>query len=404
MWLFLIVKIFIIISNLSFNMNIISNIKILLYYLESQKEYLKNDYIFKQSNNLKLKIVKKFKKNNNPVISIISPIYNSEKYILRFIKSIQSQKFINLEIILIDDYSNDNSVQIITKYKKKDQRIILIKNKKNKGTFINRNLGVLYSKGKYIIIPDPDDIITNNILKVCYKLATKYKIEMIRFNIYMGNGKIFSNDNVKKIKNRQIYQPELSTFLVYGINELKTIDFGITNKFIKKEVYIRSLKSLNNFYLNMYITFMEDSILNFIFYHESKSFIFIKKIGYYYIKNGESISNNLFKANRLKLKFSFIFLKIIFEFSKNNKYEKDIINHYFSDIIKNFDLSSKLSSSIFNNDFYLYYNIIKIYLNSSFINNENKHILNNFKRITKKRIDEKNKKYKKSKIFNFQLT
>ena len=152
-----------------YNINIISNIKLFLYYLESQKGILKNDYIFKISTNLKLKIVKKFEKINNPAISIISPVYNSEKYILRFIKSIQCQKFIDLEIILIDDFSIDNSIEIITKYKKTDQRIILIKNKKNKGTFINRNLGVLYSKGKYIIIPDPDDIITNNILKVCYK-------------------------------------------------------------------------------------------------------------------------------------------------------------------------------------------------------------------------------------------
>jgi hypothetical protein len=90
------------------------------------------------------------------------------------------------------------------------------------------------------------------------------------------------------------------------------------------------------------------------------------------------ISNNIFKVNKLQLKFCFILLKIFFEFSKNNKYEKDIINHYFTFIIENFDLAHKLSKSIFNNDFYLYSNIIKIFLNSSFVNNENKNILNNF--------------------------
>ena len=97
-------------------------------------------------------------------------------------RSIQYQKFNDLEIILVDDCSSDNSIEKIKIFKKKDERIILIKNKKNKGTFISRNLGALYAKGKYIIIPDPDDIISENILLLCYNYAEKYKYELIRFN------------------------------------------------------------------------------------------------------------------------------------------------------------------------------------------------------------------------------
>lgn len=55
-------------------------------------------------------------------------------------------------MIFIDDFSNDNSIKTIENFQKKDKRIVLIKNKKNRGTFINRNLGVLKSKGEYLIL------------------------------------------------------------------------------------------------------------------------------------------------------------------------------------------------------------------------------------------------------------
>ena len=65
----------------------------------------------------------------NTKISIISPIYNRERFIFRFFTSIQFQDFSDIEIILVDDCSIDNSVKLIEDYKKKDERIILIKNK-----------------------------------------------------------------------------------------------------------------------------------------------------------------------------------------------------------------------------------------------------------------------------------
>ena len=83
---------------------------------------------------------------------------NTEKYILRFIRNIQNQFFENIEIILVDDFSLDNSKKIIEKLQKDDERIALIKHKNNKGTLISRKNGILKSKGKYIIIPDSDDI------------------------------------------------------------------------------------------------------------------------------------------------------------------------------------------------------------------------------------------------------
>jgi hypothetical protein len=156
--------------------------------------------------------------------------------------------------------------------------MILIKNKKKKGTFINRNLGVLFSKGKYMILPDPDDLLSKNILKTLFKLAQKYNYDLIRFNFYSRNNNPTFKRLVNKLENRPIYQPELSTFIYYGINELERADYYIANKFVKKEVYIKAINSLNKFYSNIYMTFMEDSIINFILYRISKSFFFTKKL------------------------------------------------------------------------------------------------------------------------------
>ena len=84
----------------------------------------------------------------------------------------------------------------------KNKRIILIKNKKNWGTFVARNLGVLVSKSKYVIIPDPDDILSRNIIRICLKYGEKYNYDIIKFNSYIGNGKLINNNFCKfqKIK------------------------------------------------------------------------------------------------------------------------------------------------------------------------------------------------------------
>ena len=114
----------------------------------------------------------------------------------------------------------------------------IIKNQKNRGTFKSRNIGVLYSKGKYIIIPDPDDILSNNILRICYNFAEKYKYDFIRFNIYLGNRKLLLKNIAKNLGGITIYQPELSIYIYYGTEEIKVNDYYITNKFILSFKYL----------------------------------------------------------------------------------------------------------------------------------------------------------------------
>ena len=129
---------------------------------------------------------------------------------------------------------------------------------------------------------------------------------------------------------------------------------------------------------------MEDSIINFILYRTAKSFFNFNIIGYYYIKHSESITNNLQKIDKLKIKFGFIFLKILFEYSKNIKYEKDIANIFFTSLIKRFSIGYNLS--ILKNGLDYFYNIINMYINFKFISDENKNILKQFKEIIERRI------------------
>ena len=302
-----------------------------------------------------------------------------KKYLIRFLKSIQFQDFKDIEIILVDDKSTDNGINIIEEYKRRDNRIKLIRNKKNRGIFITRNIGVLSSKGKYIMFPDPDDMLSQDIIKNCYNYAEKYNYDFIKFKSYTRNP-INMNDYYYKYENRPIYQPELSTFLFYENNELRFHDYVINNKFIKRESFIKTLNSLNPFYSNIYLIIGEDTLMYYLILRKAKSFYFLKKVGYYYFRNTESICSNRFKLIDTNMKFSFILLKTIFENSKNTKYQKDMVNH----IVKS-SYESYLLSSPFNDNFYLYYDIINMLLNCTFIENHNIYILKKLKKIIEKR-------------------
>ncbi len=230
---------------------------------------------------------KKFKKVQKPKISIISAVYNRGQYILRFIRSIQNQFFNDIEIIFIDDFSNDNTFDIIKKCQKEDERIILIKHKKNKGTLISRNNGAFKSTGEYLIFPDPDDILSSDILNYSYTKAKNENYDMIKFNLYSGNKKHILR-TIKNIKIQEVYQEILSSYIFYGKGNLEQTDYCIINKFIKRDIFIKSLNYIDKYYLNQNMIVYEDGLINFMLYKFSQSLYHSKKIGYYYIQNQHS--------------------------------------------------------------------------------------------------------------------
>ena len=114
-----------------------------------------------------------------PNISIIIPLYNCQSSIKEVIESIQCQNFFYYEIILVDDFSVDNTSIIIDSLQKIDKRIIIIKNKKNMGILYSRCIGALNTKGDYIFPLDNDDLIFNpNILQILFQIIILIQIQI----------------------------------------------------------------------------------------------------------------------------------------------------------------------------------------------------------------------------------
>ena len=129
------------------------------------------------------------------------------------------------------------------------------------------------------------------------------------------------------------------------------------------------------------MTYLEDQLMNFVLYKNAKSFYKLNKFGYYYKRNNVSICNNLFKLSHMRMKFHFIYLKLVFEYSKNTKYEKGMANYLFSRILKKVNVEKELSTSFLNDDFNFYYDIINMFLNCKFTSEENNLILQKLKNI-----------------------
>jgi teichuronic acid biosynthesis glycosyltransferase TuaG len=109
----------------------------------------------------------------NHLVSVITPIYNSERYLQECIESVQKQSYTNFEHILVDDCSTDNSVGIVKKFSKKDSRIKLLKLKKNSGAGVARNKGVEIAEGRFIAFLDADDFWSGDKLKDQLEMMVK---------------------------------------------------------------------------------------------------------------------------------------------------------------------------------------------------------------------------------------
>ena len=123
---------------------------------------------------------------DNLLISVIVPVYNTEKYLGRCVDSIINQTYTNLEIILVDDGSPDNSPAICDEYAKKDQRIKVI-HKENGGLSSARNAGLDIAKGDFISFIDSDDWVEKDLFEVLVSLYGKTQAEIIASS-FVGDG------------------------------------------------------------------------------------------------------------------------------------------------------------------------------------------------------------------------
>jgi len=121
--------------------------------------------------------------NAQPLISVIMPCYNSEKYIEQAIESILNQTYKNIELIVVDDCSTDNSFELAKGYSKRDQRVKCFKNKDNIGATKTLNRLIEKSRGQYIARMDPDDISFEDRIEKQYRLLIKQNYDVLGTNI-----------------------------------------------------------------------------------------------------------------------------------------------------------------------------------------------------------------------------
>ena len=148
------------------------------------------------------------------VVSVVLPIYNVERYLNRCVKSVVNQSYKNLEIILVDDGSQDNCPILCDEWAKKDYRIKVI-HKKNAGLGYARNTGIENATGEYICFIDSDDYIALDTIEKAYKSVMESKSDVV----YYGYNVVDSNRNVT-----QVFKPEIDK-LIYKGKEVTDIIF-----------------------------------------------------------------------------------------------------------------------------------------------------------------------------------
>lgn len=154
---------------------------------------------------------------NNPLISVLMPAYNAEKYIKEAIESILNQTFSNFEFIIIDDGSIDATEEIIKSFK--DSRIVYIKNEKNLGLIKTLNKGISIARGEFIARMDSDDISMPQRFELQLDVFKKYKgVDIVNVAL-----KKMSEDGTKLSKYRHNIYPgfEISLRQVFSPNNLK---------------------------------------------------------------------------------------------------------------------------------------------------------------------------------------
>lgn len=109
-----------------------------------------------------------------PFFSIIIPVYNTEQYIERCLISCIEQTFKDIEIIVVDDCTQDNAMATVQRYAKNDSRIQIIRNLKNRGLFFTRIAGEKIAQGEYILCLDSDDFISTQMCQILYQTIQSY--------------------------------------------------------------------------------------------------------------------------------------------------------------------------------------------------------------------------------------
>ena len=318
-----------------------------------------------------------------PKISVIIPLYNAGKYLHYSLRSVQSQRMKEIEIILVDDCSKDNTLVLIKKFMKEDKRIKLIKNEVNRKILFSKSMAAINSNGKYILQLDQDDLfIRDDAFDLLYKEAEKNNLDLTqirdifikkpyldkktRINFIGGHFIFLRKSKDNPIPTHYKTQPEIKYKMF-----INGCVFPLWGLLIKTEIYKKAIYHLWPFIMNYELVYYEDYLVSSFIVIFSSRFKYLNYFALIHLNHKNSASNIYIKKFFISLLF---YANILFNYYiKNNPNDiKICIN-----LIKRYTYIYKPSYKIFSKLFE--YNLAKILNNEYLSEGDKKFILKELK-------------------------
>lgn len=234
----------------------------------------------------------------NPLVSVILPIYNVEKYLDRCITSVVNQTYKNLEIILIDDGAKDSSPEICEKWTQKDERIVVV-HKENAGLGMARNTGLNNAHGKYVAFVDSDDFLEENAIKKLLDSIGDADTILCGHYIYYGDDHIESRPIMYSgtvFEGNDVTEKILAEMM--GALPSDPVDIMLP---VSVWHGLYSMKIINQYNIRFPSErelISEDMIFDIDYFSKAQKVTFIQDCLYYYRKNNEESLTSVYNENR----------------------------------------------------------------------------------------------------------
>lgn len=231
-----------------------------------------------------------------PLVSVIVPVYNGEKYVGRCVDSILNQEYKNIELILVNDGSKDRTAEICTQYAERDSRVRVI-DKENTGVSDSRNCALGRAAGKYIQFLDCDDWMTKDSTRLLVECAEEMECDMVVADFYRVVGERLSRKGdirENKIMDRQ-------TYVWYMSGNPADYYYGV----LWNKLYRRDIIEEHRIRMDTNIQFCEDFLFNMEYIRYAKRFRALQAPIYYYVKTQGSLVSQSMHINKIiKMKLS----------------------------------------------------------------------------------------------------